>query len=129
MSEMTDAQMFEALVKRGIDGSWNECGKPENGWGVDIGQWHTSDYHLVITHHTRGDEYYPYQQILFSHSFARALFGDDKHSDWTKQSMCGKCGIDGYSAEYSDYCWQFHLQQAVISDNPIKYMYEAVFGE
>lgn len=40
--------------------------------------------------------------IIFNHDFARALFGEDNYD---------------------------RLMQAVISPNPIKYMYEAVFGE
>jgi hypothetical protein len=53
--------------------------------------------------------------ILGDHDFARALFGEagqkPGEQDWP-----------------FTYVWEQHLALAVISDNPIDYMYKAVFG-
>jgi len=60
-----------------------------------------------------------YQQIIFDHSFAKAIWGE------RKDHLCKTCngplivGTDPYIVG-----WQAHLQQAVISDNPIDYYYE-----
>ncbi len=58
--------------------------------------------------------------ILYNHDFARALFGEEERDD------CPACGYDAF---YCAPIWQWHLSRAVVSDNPIDYIYEAVFGD
>lgn len=69
--------------------------------------------------------------ILFNHEVAKKIFGED--------DVCLDCGEVLISRMY-DYAsvqecscninpltqpsWQYHLQQMVISDNPIKYVYD-----
>ncbi len=66
--------------------------------------------------------------FLFSHPFAKAVFGEEDHdAQWDDDGgtlPCLNCKKDaGYGA---DYCWQHHLQQAVISDSPIDYYFEYI---
>lgn len=53
--------------------------------------------------------------IIFNHEFAKALFGKELVA--LKYPMC----------EHSKQAWVQHLQQAVIAEDPIDYMYEVVF--
>lgn len=69
------------------------------------------------------------ESIIFNHDFARAIW------PWEEESKCPYCGIsfpgslmhpnpcplaDGFYPRL----WQYHLQQMVIADDPIKYLGE-----
>jgi len=80
--------------------------------------------------------------ILFDHDFAKAVFGEGMAVDYTKS--CPHCGGDLkisnptgkcshiYYPEACDVCssyyidWIDHLQQAVISKDPIDYYYKYI---
>jgi hypothetical protein len=79
---------------------------------------------------------------IFNHDFARALFGDAKVPNEDEidenHSKLGLYNAEGGGYEgYGDYVyltfegepWQYHLQQAVLSDDPIGYMYGVVSGD
>lgn len=114
---MTDARKLEALIQRAIEG----------GWDVPIGAKFVrlvppfEDYIEFTSEHQK--EYHEsVYAVLFQHSFARALFGEDQlfreeHEDDPDIPFV-----------FLGLRWQYHIQQAVISPNPIAYMYEAVFG-
>ena len=48
------------------------------------------------------------EQLIYSHDFARALWGKEAPNDY-----CKITGVD---------MWQFHLQQMVVADDPIAYL-------
>jgi len=48
------------------------------------------------------------EQLIFSHDFARAL--------WGKEAPNSYCQSNGFEM------WQYHLQQMVIADEPIAYL-------
>lgn len=101
---MTDAQKLEALIQRAIEGEFN------------FDHWRRRN-RLAEGEKPNGDVE---TSLIFNHDFARALFGDT----WTSENC------QEVSYEEMDYKpWEYHLQQAVISDNPIDYMYQAVFGD
>ena len=53
--------------------------------------------------------------IIFSHDFAKKL--------WGKKSVCSCCGKVEWSKDWAVIeVWKYHLQQMVISDDPIKYL-------
>ena len=55
-----------------------------------------------------------YEKVIFDHDFAKALWGNTEfRTDYT-----GTCG-NGYSLNES---WYGHLQNMVVSDDPIKYL-------
>lgn len=56
--------------------------------------------------------------IIFNHNFAKALWGEDNH---TLNFPEGKIHMQSP-------LWQYHLQQMVISENPIKYLGENLDG-
>ena len=63
-----------------------------------------------------------FYQIIFSHNFAKAFWGEDWFDSGDRCSVCNgtnfKCGDD------SDHlrAWEFHLQQMVLEKEPLKYL-------
>ena len=55
--------------------------------------------------------------IIFDHQFTKALWGDDTETGYEHE--CDVCSCD--TAWYLP-TWQYHLQQMVISEDPIKYL-------
>lgn len=112
---MTDADKLEYLVKKAVEGEW----RPDRAWG-NVGM-------VTISEALTGSHDAPpfYKQIIFQHSFAKALFGDKNIEvfggiwikDMLKPSTIELHQIDAFL---------HHLQQAVISDDPIDYLYQAV---
>lgn len=56
------------------------------------------------------------ERYLLNHDFAKALFGKGTH----------KIEATYYGKPVGKLSWQYHLQQAVISEDPINYIYEQV---
>lgn len=115
---MTQAEKLEALVRRGIKrGLQAETVKIENGYIV-LKTWKGHKDNC------RNDAYRSLE-ILFDQKLglARALFGE-----------YGPCSFyvpahEPYDEPDSIEYFQYRLQQAVISDDPIDYMYKVVFGD
>jgi len=66
----------------------------------------------------------PYQVIIFSHDFAKAFWGTDEVKNgksWQhvfyKEGQTFTEDLDKTSP-----AWQYHLQQMVLEENPIKYL-------
>ena len=62
------------------------------------------------------DAYKYYQVIIFSHSFAKAFWGEEYISNPIHDS-------DGdVINDIGDMAWKMHLQQIVLKEGPIKYL-------
>lgn len=61
-----------------------------------------------------------YKEIIFNHDFAKALF-PEKFPTYSPAH-------EHYTEPDSIFEWQYHLQQAVISEDPVGYMYKAVLN-
>lgn len=116
---MSDALKLEALVRRATENGWEGRrffvgSSPEN---------QAANHYEIWTHYSKND-------FLFNHDFARALFGDEP-SPYGKVWQRIEPGKGVEYAVQNGYvpAWQYHLQQAVISEDPIGYMYKAVFDE
>lgn len=60
---------------------------------------------------------------VFNHDFAKALWGENTYTE----AVCPECGYDGlWEPVESEPLWQYHLQQMVIADDPIKYLGENI---
>lgn len=111
---MTDAQKLEALIQRAIEGKYY------NPAFMDV------DDKLLPKTFAYTIEQEGYYGLIFNHKFAKALFGEIDNQNANLSCYSAHRAYD--EPEIICY-WQFHLQQAVISDNPIDYMYQAVFGD
>lgn len=72
-----------------------------------------------------------YQLLIFSHSFAKAFWGEE--DCWhTTGCTCGGAGVHSSNDEDAHYdkCaklkvdrgYKFHLQQMILKENPLKYL-------
>lgn len=121
---MTQAEKLDALVL-----------KAQNQ-GFDFAKSHPlfGEYKGVFSKNTtlmsvdeNGERWYsPWPGLLFNHDFARALFGEE-----TILLPKTTYFLDGRKDETDVWmvAMDYRLQQAVISNDPIDYMYEAVFGD
>lgn len=120
---ITQSQKLEALMQRAIESGWElgEC-PPEiitiTNDTVTLAYW--VDY-IEGEDEAKITEEWQFERLIFNHDFARALFGE-----WP-QLMKGVIP-NGLKSVTDIPRWQYYLQQAVVSDDPISYMYEAVFG-
>lgn len=113
---MSNQQILEKAIQKAID----------NKWDVEL----TDILQEMQTWTSyRGQFSYP-SGLLFNHDFAKALWGEIhsmKRHGATRFSPegsihCSNCGVS--SSSEIDHCWQYHLQQMVIADDPIKYIGE-----
>lgn len=110
---MTQAQKLEALMQKAKQNGWSQW----DAWEVEEDA--KGYLKCVQLPYNAAVEYvFDLERIIFNKDFARALFGG------TIQ-YCGCPDCEGGDTP----AWQYHLQQAVISDNPIDHYYEQVFGK
>lgn len=64
------------------------------------------------------DNPYYVKEVLFDHSFAKAYWGEELL--YTDKDD----GSGAYPKTYGPAKWQHHLQQAVLSENPLLYYFE-----
>lgn len=103
---MTEAEILKKAIEKAV----------KNGYEFD--------YDLEATQYNL--YYYAY---IFSHSFAKAFWGEQKHK-WIPIILdppildTYRCDICDERAQYEndDYCWQYHLQQMVLEEHPLKYI-------
>jgi hypothetical protein len=128
---MTDAQMLEDILDAGVKAGWDGQGCGFN-WVQETESKLTRQKTIEWLLHWDG----VWKATLFNHDFARALFGDKYYM---KDDSGGVLVDEEYKKDEAlntvpglhVYCiavFEYHLQQAVISDNPIRYMYQAVLG-
>lgn len=133
---MTQAEKLEALVRKTIGGGWDAFGTESQQ--IDVEEVKLVDgalqpdlvvdkpgvYVCIYRHHGT----YSVAEVLFNHDFVRALFGNGPN--------CAYCNLPPHNMHPNPcpegsniwpYLWEYHLQQSVISDDPIDYMYKAVF--
>lgn len=123
---MNSADKLTKLIEKAKEQGWKPFsfdiasvdyrkGKLERNMLITV---HASDGEITIM--------YNLEAIIFNHDFAKSLFGEGKLDNDDNTSK-----YDFYEYYESSlgawYDWQVHLQQAVIAEDPIDYMYEAVF--
>lgn len=124
---MTNEQILKKAIEKAMKNGWRLGDAPR----MDDAEW-------VASH--VGD-----RDIIFTHDFAKAMFPDEyettTHIKCFGKKTCQSHDLglfDGYPPKYCYECgaemievdvkqkttrdWQFHLQQMVISEDPIKYI-------
>lgn len=63
--------------------------------------------------------------MVFSHDFAKAFWGDQKHDYLNRIASCRNCDA---ILDNQTYCWQYHIQQLVLTpeDERIDYLYSFI---
>ena len=110
---MEQEEILKRAIKRAVKGGWS---------------WKGFNKFTKVTIEDNGDDVYAYlhqdtglylpapiNNIIFSHDFAKAFWGDKLSSshDCVDEQSCCLSGIP---------LWQFHLQQMVLEKNPLKYL-------
>ncbi len=104
---MTNQEILEKAIQKAIDGGYTNVPKFV---GITIEQYAED----LLTNDNK-----PYD-IIFNHDFAKALWGEPKEVDFGKRDS-GGMKIFGVPKTIG---WQYHLQQMVIAEDPIKYLGE-----
>jgi hypothetical protein len=94
----------------------------ERGWKTD-----SPNAKAIIDWFERGDPPMYQECIIFNHEFAKALWGE---RDWKdidiEERPFGLWDGGPEWFEFNGKMWQYHLQQMVISPDPIKYLGENI---
>lgn len=117
---MTDKEILEKAIQKAIDRGWN----PEEilgGWDETSEQVKDIVIKSLIEYGTKTG----YMLLIFNHDFAKAI--------WVNSTLTnGQVYLQSLWSAYDEYPsfdgepWQFHLQQMVIADDPIKYLGENI---
>ncbi len=120
---MTDKEIIEKAIQKAIDGGWK--GEPlANGWGLTDYRKPVVDSDGAIWQYDGDGDWNEVnaQSFIFNHDFAKALFGEELHHETfivpkeLNKRFAGTKDLDVKPA------WQYHLQQMVIAEDPIKYL-------
>lgn len=107
-----EAQL-EGLISKAMDNGWHPIG-------------HNLREYLLGRYDARN--------IIFNHDFAKALFGDSDTIELggakNTYPIVVRTNPPFAGLEVTKtVAWKYHLQQAVIADDPINYMYEVVLTD
>lgn len=104
---MTNQQILTKAIQKAIDG----------GWDIDL---ETVLQEMQKKWSLYGLQYTGYSGLLFSKDFAKALWGDEFKYFLARNGRGSSVGQIEYIA------WQYHLQQMVVAEDPIKYIGENI---
>jgi hypothetical protein len=94
----------------------------QNVWRIAFGRYGL----ITVTNQGKRNLVCGYETILFSHDFAKAYWGEAKVCFYCGDYGSGlrKCLFDVSTKQVP--AWQYHLQQCVLSDDPIDYYYQFI---
>jgi len=114
---MTNENKLKKIISFAVERGWNKFGHKK--WKVE------TDKHVVLDIFSFSEK-----EILFSHSFAKAVFGEDWSMAIDVQTRIIPMKVEDADLARNHHQaldkWQYHLQQAVISEDPIQYYYDYV---
>lgn len=118
--EVTTTDKLQKLIERAINKGWDVSHK----FKIDDDSFEDiTIINITFLGDGKWAEWKPQiNTLIFNHDFARALFGEHTETMMVQNNTLNVhqvIDMDG---------WRYHLQQAVVSKDPIDYMYEQVFG-
>lgn len=118
---MSNQQILTKAIEKAIAGGWKsfDSFRKTERFSVDNTLSVTIEDNTAIGH-------YDYQTIIFNHDFAKALWGKEERHYPTQAELneSYRGAIAGELYNVTNKGWQYHLQQMVIADDPIKYLGE-----
>lgn len=148
--QLTNKEILEKAIQKAIDGGWKPfadlvfdavskdgsgyawCGHWERYVQMELNGNLPPDYRPVARTHDLATE-----RLIFNHDFAKALWGEEKYmayfagyNEWSDATDIEYVEDQDYDEEPHEKkpIWQYHLQQMVISENPIQYLGEHLDG-
>ena len=103
---MSNKEILEKAIQKAIDGGWKK--------------WNRTGYTVVLS----SQAFQIAESLIFNHDFAKALWEDIPFVHLTVKTDASK--LVGYEGALTT--WQYHLQQMVIAEDPIKYLGEHLDG-
>ena len=133
---MTNKEILVKAIQKAIDGGWSCFGTDLERWDWQIGEGTSWPLHMSFTPNesvgmiTYISQVFDANRIIFNHDFAKALWGVSEHTtlpgiDSYGEEDCEHCEANIWDS-IPHYCWQYHIQQMVIADDPIKYLGENI---
>jgi hypothetical protein len=123
----SDKEILEKAIQKAIDGGFGQPADRslKNSWFVDYGEEFDSIHDgLMVKCY---DEVCNVESIIFNHDFAKALWGEEPADkiipgweDYSDEEPMYRSYDD--PALFTGANWKYHLQQMVISEDPIKYL-------
>lgn len=111
---MTNKEILEKAVQKAIDGGWIPF---NNDFQARQPIESLMEFLLENEEIETKTGYREYSTFIFNHEFAKALWGD------TPLNFDNNNTLVAYEDRmYNEPIWQYHLQQMVISPNPIEYL-------
>lgn len=114
---MTNAEILKKAIQKALDRGWPSI------LAASLVDWNVSqdpiNGKLVVAQSisARHVSLQSFEEVIYDRYFTKALWGDEEYmclcayEDWCCQEDCS-----------SKPMWQYHLQQMVIAEDPIKYM-------
>ena len=127
---MSRQQILEKAIQKAIDGGWKN-----KYYSIPYKLKMYKRYDMIRAEYKKGadnpDGWLWYDRdvnsIIFNHDFAKALWGGEKAKYYVEYVAGDKVPkwIEEIDGAWVEVCaWQYHLQQMVISEDPIKYLEE-----
>lgn len=124
---MTDQQILQRAIELAIERGWQQRFVPVHGNTKDKNKAFVD----LLSYSGYGidwgyDDGVDTATLIYNHEFAKALWGERKevprdNSDYTVSAHSGEFKVYENAED-----WQYHLQQMVISPDPIKYLGENI---
>jgi len=107
---MTNETILKKAIEKAVKNGWLKDDK------VKIETYALRLPTIMLNHNMKGEKFLTAYEIIFSHDFAKAFWGEE----W-KEGDCIKQPADEMFLK-PPLRWQYHLQQMVLEENPIKYL-------
>jgi hypothetical protein len=110
---MTNTEKLTKIIERAIENGWDSFDATD--W-FKVYEARNGRIQVEFRPHVNAmGLFYDYTAIVFGHEFSQSLWGKlpkiwDTEDDYLEN-------------------WQFQLQEAVISKDPIEYIYSSIYGE
>jgi hypothetical protein len=105
MLDYDTKRVLKQTIQKAIDNGWNLF--EEENWDVHPHDWAMDRWLLCVPDFKhQATLHLSVYEILYSHDFAKALWGDEQH----------------LVEEVYQPDWEYHLQQMVIADDTIAYL-------
>ena len=120
----TNKEILEKAIQKAIDGGWKGLWDISGFYIKDYHMWDTFDDKTMSFHNGEFEDYemMPVAAIIFNHDFAKALWGDElvQYPEEDPHTVTARMGRT-YERTDELWVWQYHLQQAVVSKDPLQY--------
>lgn len=109
---MTNEQILKKVIEKAVKNGWND-GDTDGDAEWILFNWCGDAEGLGI-------EEEKFESLMFNHSFAQALWGEDRNCDCKPIKLSLSTVHTNCNSEKKT--WQYHLQQLAISTDRIKYL-------